>query len=104
MLRHHVVFFALVASLAVAQSRRVDDFDPAALQVERVNLTPTADGGCYAEWCGRVVSVDGGATLADCAGRELRATVNVSRCAALVGAGEGALGRQLRLTLDGGAP
>lgn len=102
MLRIHLTFAALVASLALSQSR-VDDFTLDALVIERVHLSPLPDGGCVAEWCGVVTSADGGVTVRDCAARELRNATNQNRCAALTAAGLPALGRQLRLTLDGGA-
>jgi len=101
MFRLHLIFALLVASLAVAQ--RVDDYDPASLVVTRILLTPLPDGGCSAEWCGALTSTDGGASVADCVARELKATVNQNRCDGLKTAGAGALSRQLRLAADGGA-
>jgi len=100
MFRLHLTFALLVASLAVAQ--RVDDFDLASLTITRVLLTPLPDGGCSAEWCGGLTSIDGGASVTDCVARELKSTANQNRCDALGAAGVGALSKQLRLVADAG--
>ena len=100
-LTHHVVFAALALSF-VASAQRVDDFTSSGVQVQTVKLSPLPDGGCVAEWCGTVSSADGGVQLYDCAARELKASINQGRCAGLVGAGDGPLVRQLRLSMDGG--
>ncbi len=93
--------FSLVAA---AQSRR-DDFDTTAYEPTSMVVSPLADGGCEAVWCGQLVSDDAGTMLRACTGVvELKATINVNRCAALAAAGAPRVLRELRFAVDAGAP
>jgi hypothetical protein len=101
--RPTLVFIALVA-LAAASQTRTDTFEPTELVVTEMVLKPLADGGCSARWCGVLPSTDGGVTLLACTAEfELKATVNLNRCAGLAAAGVNRVGRALRLDLDAGA-
>lgn len=102
-LSQHIVFAVLALAFVSFAQSRVDSFQLGDVNVQSVKLSPLPDGGCVAEWCGTVSSMDGSVQLYDCASRELANATNLTRCANMVNAGQAPLGRQLRLTLDGGS-
>lgn len=101
-MRFALVVFALVALVAVAQSRTVT-WDGTTVQVEQVQLTPQPDGGCLAVWCGSVAT-DDGPVRACSEAMGLKAAAHVNRCSALAAAGTNRVLRELRFNVDGGAP